>query len=477
MNSRRFFTLGICLALAQPVVFADDLQPLRELGKKALQALSQHQEEDGRRYFNEFLQDLRTTPGAATNVPIELTLGALGCALPESREMGRKALERAKRAKDKKEVDLAVRLQASCDGSNVADLPENTGLDTLLASVNNEAPEVSGSLKGGDPWLHPVANVAIAHISPSDIAKRLEDTQNPATALAPTLTRFGGGTAGTVTKDFIVATDFGGQPRAVGIARCLERYRADLGREFDMVLPDHLITVYTTAWQDKVRMDAGRLHGLPLPSGTMAYSVYADLSMVGVASPEKCGSLGHELTHLMIRGNFGDAPAWLEEGLASAVALSIPENNHLSFRPGWRDRVLRSSQDMHLTVPQLLDFTWADFSPTDTAGLPRAAAIQALASVFVRYLAAKNKLHEVYFAVRKQNLLADIDHYRTPQQIVEEQLGKSLADVDKDFTDWFKRQSGGTRTSAATPCTPAAKNRPPVAQAAAPCEPATKPLH
>jgi hypothetical protein len=343
--------------------------------------------------------------------------------------------------------------------------------------VSTETAGVGGTTKGGDPWLRPVANVAVSNIDASQMEKRLEETQNPATALAPTLARFGTGAAGTVTDHFIVATDFGGQKRAQGIARCLDRYRVDLGKEFDMVLPAHLITVYNTAWEDRVYRDAGRLHGLRLAPGTMAYSVYADLSMVGVGSPEVCGSLGHELTHLMIRGNFGDAPAWLEEGLASAVALSVPESNHFSFRPGWRDQVLRSNPEKRPTVLQLMDYTWADFSPSDPGGLPRAAAIQAMASVFVRYLAAQNKLHSVYFALREQNLLADLDHYRTPQQIVEDQLGRTLEEVDKDFIDWFKKQPAANRTSATTPCTPAANNKPPVGQAPAPCEPAAKKPH
>jgi hypothetical protein len=227
--------------------------------------------------------------------------------------------------------------------------------------------------------------------------------------------------------------------------------------------------------EQMVYNEAGLLHGLRLGRGTIAYSVYDDLSMVGVGAPTGCGSLAHELTHLMIRGNFADAPAWLEEGLASAVALATA-GQKLTFHKGWRDDVLSRQEKLRPPVAELLNLTWADFS-SETSGPEKAAAIQAMASVFIRYLADRGKLQGVYFSMRKQDLAEDLDHYRTPQQILEAQLGKKLVEVDKDFDAWFRKQMAepprSTRTErssdATAPCASNTMNAM-AQQAPPPCE-------
>lgn len=471
MDARRSCVLAICLILGQSPAMGDQLKPLRELGKKALQAFEQHQEANGRAYFEDFLQKANASPSALRDTQIQVMMGVLGCALPEHRQLGRVALRYVlENGKGIAPIrDALQQVRDACSASGTVEVPAAPTMELVLVSASN-GPGVSG--KGGDPSASPVASVAVTAIDLAQMDKRMEETRDRTTALSPVLARVGSQAQGTVTDHFIVVTDGGGQKLAEGLAACLDRYRADLNGEFDMVVPQHLITVYNTQWDDMVPSYAGRLHGLRLAPGTIAYSVYADLSMAGVGSPEVCGSLAHELTHLMIKGNFGDAPAWLEEGLASAVALSVPENDHLNFHSGWRDAVLRTRWNLRPTVRELLSLTWADFSPTDYAGLQKAAAIQAMASVFVRYLAAKNKLHGVYFAVRKQDLIADLDHYRTAQQIVEEQLGKSMDEVDRDFVAWFKNQSMDERNGE-KPCKRAAPARP-MDQQQAPCEPERK---
>jgi hypothetical protein len=103
---------------------------------------------------------------------------------------------------------------------------------------------------------------------------------------------------------------------------------------------------------------AQRLHGTNLPLGVVAYSVYEDLSIVGMAEFEACGALAHELVHLAIRQNFGDSPAWLEEGLASEVAVAHPESDRMPFGRSWRDDILKRHWSLRLTVAQLLPANW-----------------------------------------------------------------------------------------------------------------------
>ena len=58
-------------------------------------------------------------------------------------------------------------------------------------------------------------------------------------------------------------------------------------------------------------------------AGGLVYLDGANMNaLVGIAAPEACGSMAHELVHLTIRSSFPMSPPWLEEGLASAVALA-----------------------------------------------------------------------------------------------------------------------------------------------------------
>jgi len=484
MKKVRFiFALAAFLTVWQSSVLADDLQPIHDLTNKARQAYSQKQMEDAARFFTQALDKVKVSNEAQQDPTILVIIGALGCGLPGHDAEGRAALNRVLRtnkgvAADPAKARELQKLLANCSRTETE---ENVASTTIVipavASVSDE-PTVSGSFKGGFLMAPPVAPVSVSRIAPSDLQQRLKETENPDTALNATLKRFVPGAHGAITDHFIVVTE-GSEADAGGVAKCLDQYRADLSEQFEMVFPSHLITVYNMRTDLRVYNEAGILHGLRLGRGTIAYSVYEDLSMVGVGTPSGCGTLAHELTHLMIRGNFADAPPWLEEGLASAVALSST-GKQLTFHKGWRDDVLFREEKIRPQVAELLNLTWADFS-SDNSGPEKAAAIQAMASVFARYLADRGKLRDVYFAVRKQNLAADLNHYRTPQQILEAQLGKKLADVDKDFDSWFRKQTAEQPRSThsersseeAAPCASSTMNAA-AQQAPPPCEPEGK---
>jgi hypothetical protein len=443
MNVREVSLLTICvLSIINPAK-GDELTSIRQLGNQALTAFEDHKDAEGRELFKQFLERVNASESTLRDTQIEVIIGVLGCAVGDN-QMGREALDYAlENGKGIKQIRGTLKqVRNDCIGSDPVPVLAAATMEAVLASASG-GPGVSG--KSGATFSSPVPSLTLSHKSPEELEKRLEETSNPATALAPTLARFGGG-HGTLSDHFIVVTD-GAQGWAEGVASCLERYRSILGRDFDMTTPEHLITVYNSQSIQRVYQEAARMHGLELPFGTIAYSVYADLSMVGQGSPTQCGSLAHELTHLMIKGNFADAPAWLEEGLASAVALSVPDGDHLSFRPGWRDDVLRTRPKLRPSVQELLTLTWDDFSPGDSTSLQRAAAVQAMASVFARYLDSQHKLEKVYFAIRKQDLLADRRDHRTRRQVVEKELGKSLAEVDSDFAAWFIGQRAKNRNS------------------------------
>ena len=160
--------------------------------------------------------------------------------------------------------------------------------------------------------------------------------------------------------------------------------------------------------------------------------------MVGMASPEACGSLAHELVHLLIRPSLPLSPPWLEEGLASEVAVALPQGSRFHFAKSWRDRTLRDNWSLRPSVGTLLDLSWSDFRAASAADLRRAAAVQAMAAAFIRYLDAKGELIVVYSEMRDHLFNADRSAIQTSQQIVQRALGGiDVNAIDADFDHWF----------------------------------------
>ena len=180
---------------------------------------------------------------------------------------------------------------------------------------------------------------------------------------------------------------------------------------------------------------AAKLHGIRMPLGTVAYSVYEDLSIVGAGDGSRCGSSAHELMHLSIRQNFSDAPAWLEEGLASEIAVGLPAGPKFQFLKSWRDEVLERDASIRLSVTDLLHKRWPDYATSSNAEVQKVAALHAMAAAFIRYLAFKGELEPVYFAIRDSVRSANPG---TDEQILQSALSMNLAQIDTDFDTWFK---------------------------------------
>jgi hypothetical protein len=192
----------------------------------------------------------------------------------------------------------------------------------------------------------------------------------------------------------------------------------------------------------------------------VAYSVAEDMSLSAVGDAGACGSMAHELVHLLIKQNFPLSPAWLEEGLASEVAVAQPTANGFKFGYSWRDDTLNSRMDIRPSVAELLNLAWDDLNANNIGQIQSAAARQAMAAVFIRYLDARGKLQEVYFAVRDHHMNPGLTGFSSYQQILEEKLGMNVAAIDRDFDRWFSTQHAPPQ-SYADSCFPRAGNNPP----------------
>ena len=167
------------------------------------------------------------------------------------------------------------------------------------------------------------------------------------------------------------------------------------------------------------------------------------MSLVSPAYADSCGSMAHELVHLLIKRRFSGAPAWLEEGLASEVAVASPSATSLRFGWSWRDDTLLKDLDARPTASQLLDASWSDFNSDNYGGMHRAEATQAIAAVFIRYLNAKGQLPAIYFSVRDQHLTPDLSGFKSYQATLEDILKMPVASIDADFQKWFDAESRG----------------------------------
>lgn len=288
----------------------------------------------------------------------------------------------------------------------------------------------------------PGSKLQLAPIPALELQKRLIALDDQQQALA-SVRNWTGSISVAPFGPFVVASQYSGPSYARATGECLQRYQAPLEKEFQMGLPKFFVTVYAVEMPQAVPRAAQRLHHVALPPGTVAYSVYDDLSIVGAGGPESCGSLAHELVHLMIRRNFGNCPPWLEEGLASEVAVvRAPRADAFTFTfsKSWRDDMLESNWRLRPTVDKLIDLDWTAYTAGSNLELHRVAAVHAMAAAFVRYLDSKGQLTPVYFAVRDQRFNKDLQGFRTYREILEEKLGKPVAAIDKDFVDWFKGQ-------------------------------------
>jgi hypothetical protein len=307
---------------------------------------------------------------------------------------------------------------------------------------------VIGETKGGFMLAaHPEPDSAVTRVTPipaTDLRARRLPRSDAALALRQALERTGSSGGGASMGGFVVALPFVGGPagrveaQARRIGECLQRYETALVREFRLHPLDDVITVYAVGDVDQVATLSQKVHGLDFPIGAVAYSVAEDESIVGVGDGRACGSLAHEVAHLLIRRNFGIAPPWLEEGIASEVAIARPLDDRFEFGRSWRDDTLASEWTLRPRLPDLLQRDWRSYRAASDAELHRVAAVHAMAAVFVRYLAQRGKLDEAFFALRDQRFTEDFSRRRTDAEIVASVVGSPVEELDAHFAGWFK---------------------------------------
>ena len=474
------------LVVVTLAAFAQTIAIPNQLWRDTVNAVQRGDQAQANAKFEAFNTAVRTYVTAnGKDWQIEYLVGSLDCLFPDKKAVGaeflRDILQNNRTLNDQGTEELQ-KLLTACEAKAkpVATAVQMTvPQDITEASTHYQLPSVHGDMKSGARVTAPRETSApVDPVASADLLARRVSLMDRDQALRNAIARLPAGAVGAVVGEFAVASTTGTEANAAGIRQCLHSFANPLHAEFQIDSPAYVITAYAVPSNYQVYDYAIRLHGLHLPMGVLAYSVPEDMSIVSPATPTNCGSMAHELVHLLIKRRFPGAPAWLEEGLASAVAVAAPSPTALRLEWSWRDQTLLQDWAARPTVDQLLNDSWSDFSSSSYTTAHKVEAIQAMAPVFIRYLDSKGKLTSIYFSVRDQHVSSDLSGFKSYQATLEDALNMPIAAIDADFQQWFMAEAKRNHavvpptspaTSPAKPCV--MMKSAPMAQQAPVCAP------
>ncbi len=223
------------------------------------------------------------------------------------------------------------------------------------------------------------------------------------------------------------------------IGERLEKFIHFFQLNYGMTIPSNFITIYMVPNVESLPELAGKIHGLKISEGSIGYSFQDDLSIVAVIPGRVTGTLAHELFHILLPSNFGDIPAWMEEGMAALYEVSEIIDDKVIGLPNWRGRVLQEFWSMRPSIEKLVKMDWASFNNAENNyEAKQQAANHAMARYFMLYLQKEGKLVDVYRAFRDRKVEEmRIDPGTDAAQLIQSTLNKPLAEADRDFIRWF----------------------------------------
>jgi len=232
---------------------------------------------------------------------------------------------------------------------------------------------------------------------------------------------------------------------AKSIAQRLNKGIEYFHNAFNLRKPGKIITVFLLNDNAGLQQMAKKLHGITLSKSNIGYSNLSDLTLLGISSESKVGTLYHELFHLTVRADIGDIPGWLDEGVASLYETSHWEGNSLLGNvSNWRTMVLNENRKAGKPLPQLsqlIDENWDGFFFNETNTACDVALNYAMAKHFAIYLQQQNLLKPVLQAFKdRKNVFSDIDMTtnESSETVLAGATGKSMEKLQTDFSNWLK---------------------------------------
>lgn len=233
------------------------------------------------------------------------------------------------------------------------------------------------------------------------------------------------------------------------ISESLEKTFEFYVKHFQIRKPDKLLTVYLLPNRYQLRLTAKKIHGITIPKTNIGYSNISDLSLLGVADKEHLGTMMHELFHLMVRTDIGDAPAWLDEGVASIYEQSRWQGEELlGDEINWRTDQLRmvfEDASLNEKVPSLevfLESNWDEFDGIVQEDQCIGAINHAYARALMVYFQSKQKLAELFLNMknRNSNWSDDFSQILSSVKIVEMTLEQDINSIEIDFRNWLNNK-------------------------------------
>ena len=223
------------------------------------------------------------------------------------------------------------------------------------------------------------------------------------------------------------------------ISRLIEKALDFFVTRYEIKLPEKLISIYLMPDARMLREMGEKLHGLRLAQGTIGYSYINDLSLSAVVRGPYTGTLKHELTHLLVRTNFGDIPPWLDEGLAALYEVSRQEDDFLRGLPNWREEVLKRLWDGEPEVSEILGMNWVKFD-AHGENLRNQGVNHALARYWLLFLQEKELLTQVYKTVRERDILTiKEDPSEDAAFLINNATGKNVNQLEEEFLQWYEQ--------------------------------------
>ncbi len=295
------------------------------------------------------------------------------------------------------------------------------------------------------------------------LAARLHALGAIDTAAAETralLAGFGSDTAiAVVQRRFVIVSLAGHTVKDLQrIGETLDAYRQFYSRTYGLRLPDSVVTVLLVPEEYALRRVAERWHGVDPGNLVIGYSIVSDLSMVAIIPYKAQGTLAHELMHLMLSYSYADAPAWLNEGLASLYEVStILPDSTINGLANWRGPVLARGGRSRPALDSLFAASDAEYrgigAPRDDF---RRALTYAQSRYFMMFLQDRGVLPAFVRAMRSQPFVvpdsaAGSVRVAVPGSALTRSVLASLLpgrDFAKDYEVWLARQLSSLPASA-----------------------------
>jgi len=196
--------------------------------------------------------------------------------------------------------------------------------------------------------------------------------------------------------------------------------------------PDKAITVLLFADDKSYRTWAERLYGDGRLPHFGYYKPTERTLVMNIATGT--GTLVHELTHALIVYDFPDVPTWFNEGLASLHEQCQVARKDIIGLTNWRLRGLQETIKAGRLRPLRDLVTKRDFYGR------RQGVNYAQARYFVMYMQRRGLLKKFYVHFRKHHTGPNAD-----AKAVEHVFGKSVEQIEPEFTAWVKTLRFGAR--------------------------------